>query len=54
MEVKKKGGNARDINYFTIFLTNYLYGKWLLISEKNDVSGGLKWKSVRIGHINIL
>ena len=54
LEVKKKKENTRDINYFTIFLINYLYGKWLLISEKNDVSGGLKWKSVRIGHINIL
>ena len=27
LEVKKKKENTRDINYFTIFLINYLYGK---------------------------
>ena len=34
--------DTKDTNYFIIYFTNCWCGELLLISEKNDVSGGLK------------
>ena len=47
-------GKMLKDNYFTIHFTNCCCDKLLLVSEKNDINNGLRWKLVKIDYINSL